>query len=265
MKQYFSVWLTWLAIALTSTSAAAQNNQGPTTLSAQDAGNCATANACATFTQFGEGASSITIDVTVSGFTGVLTFEGTADGTTWRALQAVNLVDGSIGSTTTAAGAFSVINTGLAKVRVRAGTLSGGTATVYALRGVALPIWSDTAGVPRLQVRSNPAVSNQATASAAAVAGVRHVADCVSFSAGSTTAPALTALTVNLRDGATGAGTVIWSQQVIIPAATGQNVVPFSLCGLNLRGTANTAMTLEFSALLTNLIESVSLTYYELR
>jgi hypothetical protein len=73
----------------------------------------------------------------------------------------------------------------------------------------------------------------------------------------------LTALTVNLRDGATGAGTVLWTAHVVIPAATGQAVIPFSVCGLRLPGTANTAMTLEFSALLTNLQETATLTYYD--
>jgi hypothetical protein len=111
----------------------------------------------------------------------------------------------------------------------------------------------------RWMVVHNPAASSQATASIAAEASVRHVADCISFSAGSTTAPALTALTVNLRDGATGAGTIIWTHEVIIGAATGQNVVPYGLCGLSLTGTTNTAMTLEFSASLANLIEAVSI------
>lgn len=119
---------------------------------------------------------------------------------------------------------------------------------------------------PRWSVVSNPAVSNQATASkAAGGTTVRHIADCVSFSAASTTAPAATALTINLRDGATGAGTIIWTYQVVVTAATGQNVVPHSICGLNLVGSANTAMTLEFSALLTNLIESVSVSGYDVQ
>ncbi len=119
---------------------------------------------------------------------------------------------------------------------------------------------------PRWQVISNPAAGAQATAAKAAGGGVvRHVADCVSFSAGSTAAPALTALTVNLRDGASGAGTVIWSEQVVISASTGQNVAPFSVCGLNLIGSTNTAMTLEFSASLANLIESVSVSGYDVQ
>lgn len=111
----------------------------------------------------------------------------------------------------------------------------------------------------RWTVVSNPAASSQASASLAAEASVRHVADCITFSAGATTAPALTALTVTLRDGAAGAGTVLWTHQVVIPASTGQSVAPHSVCGLNLVGTTNTAMTLEFSALLLNLAEAVSL------
>ncbi len=114
----------------------------------------------------------------------------------------------------------------------------------------------------RWMVTSNPAAGSQATASIANEASVRHVADCVSFSAGSTTAPALTALTVNLRDGATGAGTIIWTYQVVITAVAQQNVAPHSICGLNLTGTTNTAMTLEYSAALANLIESVSVSGY---
>lgn len=117
----------------------------------------------------------------------------------------------------------------------------------------------------RWSVVSAPAVSNQATASIAAEGSVRHVADCVTFSGGSTTAPALTNLTVNLRDGATGAGTVIASWQVTVSNATGQNVAPFSACGLNLVGTTNTAMTAEYSLLLTNLLESVTLTGYNVQ
>jgi len=117
---------------------------------------------------------------------------------------------------------------------------------------------------PRWHVTSTPAVKIQASAvMAAGAAGVRHVADCISFSAGATTAPALTKLNINLRDGAAGAGTIIWSYTVVIPATTGQSVAPFRVCGLNLTGTAATAMTLEFSALLTSLFEDVSISGYD--
>lgn len=109
---------------------------------------------------------------------------------------------------------------------------------------------------------SNPAAGSQATASqAAAGAGIKNVATGICFSAGATTAPVLTALTINLRDGATGAGTIKTTFEVIIPATTGQSVIPFCT-PINIVGSANTAMTLEFSAGLANLIESVSLQGY---
>ncbi len=108
-----------------------------------------------------------------------------------------------------------------------------------------------------------PAVSLRATASkAAGAAGVRHVVDCVFFEAGAITAPVATALTVDLRDGATGAGTVLKQWRLIVPANATQHIT-FDRCGLNLIGTAATAMTLEFSALLSNEFESVSITGFD--
>lgn len=109
---------------------------------------------------------------------------------------------------------------------------------------------------------SNPAAGSQGSLVWAAEASVRHVADCVTFAASSIAAPALTALTVNLRDGASGAGTILATWTVAILGATGQNVAPFGICGLNAVGTTNTAMTIEFSAALAQLSESVSFTGY---
>ena len=117
----------------------------------------------------------------------------------------------------------------------------------------------------RWSVVSNPAAGSQASASIANEGSVRHVADCLAFSAGSTSAPSLTALTVNLRDGATGAGTILWTHEVVVTAATGQNIAPFATCGLNLVGTTNTAMTLEFSASLANLVEAASLSGFNVQ
>jgi hypothetical protein len=116
----------------------------------------------------------------------------------------------------------------------------------------------------RWSVTATAATGSQSSASIASEASVRHVVDCITFSAASTTAPALTLLGVSLRDGASGAGTVIWSHIVAIPAATGQNVVPHSVCGLNLVGTTATAMTFEFQAGLANLQESVSISGYNI-
>jgi hypothetical protein len=111
-------------------------------------------------------------------------------------------------------------------------------------------------------VVSAPAASALATASVPAADNVKHVADTICFAGGSTTAPALTALTVNLRDGATTAGTVLATWTVIIPNATGQNVAPFCSPELEIAGSNATAMTLEFSSLLTNELESVTLMYH---
>lgn len=113
----------------------------------------------------------------------------------------------------------------------------------------------------RFSVLSTPAAGTQGTASSAGVAGQRRIADCVGFSASSIVAPVLTALKVNLIDGATG-GTAIASWTVAINAATGQNVAPQMYCGLNLQNTTGNALTLEFSAALANLSESVTLIYY---
>lgn len=113
---------------------------------------------------------------------------------------------------------------------------------------------------------SNPAAGSQGTASqAAAATGVHHVCDCIAFSAVATTAPTLTALKINLRDGASGAGNIIWTYQVAAAGSTGQLVAPHSVCGLAIEGSAATAMTLEFSAGLANLIQSVLISGYDVQ
>lgn len=117
----------------------------------------------------------------------------------------------------------------------------------------------------RWDVVSTPAPGSQGTASkAAGGVGVRHVADCVTYSAGAAAAPAATLLTINLRDGATGAGTILW-QTTINAAATAAQHGSGQICGLNLIGSTNTAMTLEFSASLANESESVTLTGYDVQ
>ena len=96
----------------------------------------------------------------------------------------------------------------------------------------------------------NPAVNTQATASqAAAGAGLRNIVDCISATyVADTTAPAATTVTLNVRDGATGAGTIIWTADLSLPAVASEDASPVQLCGLGIPGTANTAMTIEFAA-----------------
>lgn len=110
-----------------------------------------------------------------------------------------------------------------------------------------------------------PAANAQATASkAAGAAGVRHVCTAISATfVASTTAPAAVQVTVNVRDGATGAGTVIWTAVMSLPATGGASAAPVQLAGLNIVGSAATAMTIEFSAAGgANTVEAVSLSGY---
>jgi hypothetical protein len=52
-------------------------------------------------------------------------------------------------------------------------------------------------------------------------------------------------LVINVRDGATGAGTILYTERITGLAGT---TVRVERSGLNLVGTANTAMTVEFAA-----------------
>ena len=107
-----------------------------------------------------------------------------------------------------------------------------------------------------------PIVATVATTTkAAGGAGVRHVCTGIAFSmAVGTTAQ--TAIQVSLRDGATGAGNILWSMTIVKLAS--EPMTAFGLTGLSIPGTAATAMTLEFSAAgVTNSFQSVSLTGYD--
>lgn len=111
----------------------------------------------------------------------------------------------------------------------------------------------------RWSITHAPLVSIQATISrGAGGAGVRHVCKAITFGLSAGVAIAAATVTVNLRDGATNAGTILKTWQFALPAAT---VFPIhvELSGLNIPGSAATAMTLEFGALLANLLQYVSL------
>jgi hypothetical protein len=92
-------------------------------------------------------------------------------------------------------------------------------------------------------IQHAPAAATQATISAAADAGGFHVAKGCTVSV-ATGATASGIITFNLRDGATGAGTIIWSCKLsaAINGSDSESSPP-----LNIRGTRNTAMTLESS------------------
>lgn len=94
-----------------------------------------------------------------------------------------------------------------------------------------------------------PAENTKATASKAAGSdGVKHV--CTGFTVSlcsDATAPAAINLTVALRDGATGAGTILWQSVIALPAVAGAFVTIWRE-SLWIEGTAETALTLEYSA-----------------
>jgi hypothetical protein len=101
-----------------------------------------------------------------------------------------------------------------------------------------------TTGPGSWSVQSTPAVTTAPSATkAAGAAGVRHVATgaLISLSA----VAAQTIIYFTLRDGATGAGTILWQVGVIAPA--GSNIGPVAIPLPNLPGSAATAMTLELT------------------
>ncbi len=108
---------------------------------------------------------------------------------------------------------------------------------------------------------SVPAANTQATVSrAAAGIGIRNVCTelTVALAAGAT-APTAVQLSVSLIDGASAGLTYLWRAVIALPATAGA-VTGFVVSGLWLPGTANTAMTLEFSAAGgVNTFESVSM------
>lgn len=105
-----------------------------------------------------------------------------------------------------------------------------------------------------------PAAATQATITqAAGAAGVKNVATSIAFSI-TTVGTAQTVISVALRDGATGAGTVKWSKQFILPV---NSTISESVSLPDIQGTAATAMTLEWSAAgVAASLQSVSLTGY---
>jgi hypothetical protein len=119
----------------------------------------------------------------------------------------------------------------------------------------------------RWSVSSVTGSNTQASASkAAGAAGVRHVADCVQFSAESTAAIVATQDDVILRDGATGAGTVLMQwRNAVVSAAAAQIGQALTFCGLSLVGSSATAMTLEYANGITNVLMSVTLSGYDVQ
>lgn len=109
-----------------------------------------------------------------------------------------------------------------------------------------------------------PAANTKATASQVAVVGKRHFCRSIAATiAAGATAPTAGTVTLTLRDGATGAGTILWQVTLGVTATAGATTT-FALSGLCIAGSTNTAMTLEFSAAGgANTLESVSMTGFD--
>jgi hypothetical protein len=89
------------------------------------------------------------------------------------------------------------------------------------------------------------AVSVQATATrVAGAAGVRHVLKSIQASLNAVAAQAAPVIAV-VRDGLTGAGTILWQDRLMAPIGFTDRI---SVDGLNIVGSAATAMTIEFTA-----------------
>lgn len=117
-----------------------------------------------------------------------------------------------------------------------AGSTNTGSVAVGIAYNIPLSQWSRT---------HVPALASQATASIAAGGGtVRHVATTITVCV-ATNASTQPPLLFHLRDGATGAGTILRTWALSAPAITSRCE---NISGLNMTGSANTAMTIENAA-----------------
>lgn len=105
-------------------------------------------------------------------------------------------------------------------------------------------------------VTSAPAASSQATATIVGIAGKRWILSCLMFGASATTAPALTSGTVQVLDNAT----PVWGFTLAVPASTGQLIPVSHICGLNIPITIGNNVTVQWSASIANLSETVGMT-----
>ena len=101
----------------------------------------------------------------------------------------------------------------------------------------------------RWTVKHTPAAATQATITKAAETGRTHWVTglIVTFVAGAS-APTAETLLVDLRAGATGAGNIIASWGMSIPAVAGSPRAPIALGDIEIPGEDGAALTLEFAA-----------------
>lgn len=153
--------------------------------------------------------------------------------------------------------------------RVKLGMGPDGVATDLAPATAAVQsAFSGAGAIPTANIgcwakQHTPAVSIQATTfQPASATGARHVCTAVCFGWSASTAVAATTVTVKLIDGVSGGALVLWAWQFALTAATALPVI-IPVTDLAIVGSINTAMTLEFSALLVNLMQFVNMTGYD--
>lgn len=175
------------------------------------------------------------------GLGGVVSRSQLFNGTTWdRALSQGNSADAIATSTlgVQKLAAFGFAFNGTTFDRLRNNSAANISATTQPTKlGVADPgEWSIT---------SAPAAATQATVTkGAGAAGVRHVIRSLHFDLCAVAAQAAPVVCV-IRDGATGTGTILWQGRLIAPLGA---CITLDLSGLNIFGTAATAMTIETTA-----------------
>lgn len=182
------------------------------------------------------------------------------DGTNWDRLRSAGdnadaVATSTLGHLQILAHTYAFNGTTFDRVRTNSAATLSGTTQPFAVLSAPPGEWS---------INHTPAANTQATITrAAGAAGVRHVCRSITASIIGLAASAETTVIVSLRDGASGAGTILWSTQLLVAGTTGTQA-GVSLSGLNIVGSAATAMTLEFAAAGgASTLESVALTGYD--
>lgn len=191
------------------------------------------------------------------GLQGAVTRGQLFNATTWdRANSLPSNADAQAAAQTGLAGTVSRLQafngTTWDRIRTNSAATLSGTTQQYAQQVADPGEWS---------VNHTPAANTQATISkAAGAAGVRHVVKSITGTLIGLTGAAETTVLVNLRDGATGVGTILWSTRLLV-IPSGQT--GFTLQDLNIVSSAATAITLEFAAAGgASTLEAVAMTGY---
>ena len=118
----------------------------------------------------------------------------------------------------------------------------GFTSSAQATLPAAPPQW--TYSTSSVGSGTTPSFSAWPSITIPAVAGAQHVLNCVSFTVGMSSTQSAGAYTVlQLLDG-TSTSTKVLMQRAFFPSTTSQHI---GLCGLNVTGSVNNAMTLVFT------------------